>query len=146
MEYIIFFLFVGIPLSLIVIWFGGKREIGSKKTFWITLFLSPFVGLVAVLLSNRKNTEKYDYLGELLKITQLKESKIISELEFEREKNKIAQSRYLYENPVPDRAGFYYYIILIVVIFVGINLIGLLLTMQENKESEKPKSVLHDIF
>lgn len=118
---------------MIVIWFGGKREIGSKKTFWITLFLSPFVGLIAVLLSEKKSMEKYDYFGELLKISQLKDSKIISEQEFEREKNRIAQSRYLYENPIPDRTGFYYYLIFSGIVVLFLVIISYLVVTTEGK-------------
>lgn len=132
MEYLLLFFVLTVPLSLIIIWFGGKRKIGSKKTFWITLFLSPFVGFIAVLLSENKSMKKYDYFGELLKISQLKDSKIISEQEFEREKNRIAQSRYLYENPIADKVGFYYYLIvlgvvvsfLVVVFFLVVTNVG----------------------
>jgi hypothetical protein len=112
MEFIItlFIFFSG--LSFVVIYFGGKREIGSRKTFWITLFLSPIVGLIAVLLSKRKGENNFDYYGELLKITELKERKAISESEFETEKLRIDNSRAENEKrPKSDYAGMYYYLI-----------------------------------
>lgn len=77
--------------------------------------------------------EKYDYFGELLKISQLKDSKIISEQEFEREKNRIAQSRYLYENPIPDRTGFYYYLIFSGIVVLFLVIISYLVVTTEGK-------------
>lgn len=120
MGYIIssFILFSG--LSLIVIWFGGKREIGSRKTFWITLFLSPLVGLIAVLLSRRKGENNFDYYGELLKITELKERDAISENEFDIEKRRIDGIRIKNEKPTSDFAGIYYYLIALVLIVGGL--------------------------
>jgi len=123
MPFIIFPFILFSGLSLIVIWFGGKREIGSRKTFWITLFLSPVIGLIAVLLSRRKGENKFDYYGELLKITELKERHAISETEFEIEKKKIDQRRIQNEKPPSDFAGIYYYLIFLALVTVLIILV-----------------------
>lgn len=114
------------PFSLIIIWYGGKKEIGSRKTFWITFFFSPIIGLIAVLLSETKEIRNFDYYGELLKLTELKEKNVISEKEFDIEKRKVDSSRYEKENPVADKAGVYYYLIflgVLTLILVGMFLL-----------------------
>jgi len=133
MEYLLLFFVLTAPLSLIIIWFGGKREIGSKNTFWITLFFSPLVGLIALLLSRRKEEHTFDYFSELLKLTQLKDGKIISVEEFEKEKNRLAQSRYEYENPIADKAGFYYYLIVLGVVVSFLVVVFFLVVTNEGK-------------
>ena len=55
-------------LSVIVGLFGAKREIGFGWTFLISVVLSPIIGIVAVLVSEKLsgNQKKWGCLGILL--------------------------------------------------------------------------------
>jgi hypothetical protein len=50
-DYLFMFFFVNLFAALLVAGFAGDRKIGYLPVFFITLFLSPLVGLIAMLTS-----------------------------------------------------------------------------------------------
>lgn len=118
---------------------GGKREIGSKTSFWITTFLGPVIGLIAVALSKKREAKQIDYYAELLKFSALKDKGLISESDFNGEKQKLDYARNNIEELKPDNTGIYYYIIalLIVLTICAINLFAVYYLYNENEAKKK---------
>lgn len=48
------FIFIWIPLCILITYLGSKRNIGGVAAFFITLFLSPIVGFIVVMCSSKK--------------------------------------------------------------------------------------------
>ena len=51
-------LVIYIALVLVVAHYGSKRQIGYRSSFFISLIFTPLVGIIAVLLSEKKNLSK----------------------------------------------------------------------------------------
>lgn len=90
--------FLWIVFTIIVTAFGSKRELGGVASFFISLILSPLIGLICVLLSNplepqrvviTNNNASLSVADELLKLTSLKEKGVITEIEFLKQKNAL---------------------------------------------------------
>ena len=93
---------------------GSDRKIGFLGAFFLSLFLSPLIGIIVALASKRKDTEEFqkkilensqnspsdNYIDQLYKLTKLREAGNISEQEYEREKDKLESSR-------PTTVSFY---------------------------------------
>ena len=110
MEIILLYLILCIIIGVI----GSKRNIGFLGGFFLSLFLSPFVGLLFTLISEEKEEHepsirhysptktqtvepgsknnqhsKLDIITELEKLQSLKEEGVITQQEFQILKNKI---------------------------------------------------------
>lgn len=76
---------------------GAKRKIGGTTACLISLFISPLVALIVVLVSPKAEEQvlvitpqsQPDKLDQLSKLAQLKNSGLLSEEEIEAEKEKI---------------------------------------------------------
>lgn len=104
--------------SFIVGFVGSERQIGFGWAFFVSLILSPLIGLIITLLSNSKssmvrdevlrkqqeeqkillekietNTKSSSYADELFKLKSLLDSNLITKEEFDREKNILDTNR-----------------------------------------------------
>ncbi len=82
-------------LSFVVASMGTDRKIGYGTLLLICLFLSPLVGLIFALASDKKKTSK-DYELELLQLHSMLEKGIVAEESFERRKADLLE---LIKNP-----------------------------------------------
>ena len=78
---IIYFLIIA---SIALGFVGSKRKIGFWKSFFLSLFLTPLIGLVVVL--NSKNIEKEEYENKLLQVQQ-NQQEALSKLSQEKPSN-----------------------------------------------------------
>lgn len=103
-----------IALSFVVAWFGDDRRIGFGGALVLSLLLSPLIGAIIVLLSERKSDiayreqvidstkrqedvirnmgnsqPKYSKADEIKKLKQLLDEGAITQDEFEKEKREI---------------------------------------------------------
>lgn len=99
---IIFFWLLG---SLVIGIIGSDKTLGFWGSFFISLLVSPVIGLIIVLLSKTKedeaaqkkmvqavtNQQKPSTADELKKLLELKEKNAISDTEFEKLKAKLLQ-------------------------------------------------------
>jgi|SRR5690606_12623951 len=106
--------FIYIFLAIVMGVFGGDRKIGFWGAFFLSLLLSPLIGLIFVLLSPSKNIEanqgelvknsqqqteilqsisQTSYIDSLHKLKELYESKLISLEDFEKEKEMLETQR-----------------------------------------------------
>ncbi|MFE3846614.1 hypothetical protein ACFX5D_01360 [Flavobacterium sp. LB3P45] len=84
--------FVWIIASFIVGIIGSNRKIGFGSSFFISLLLSPLIGLIFVLTSKSKesdNVQNNSIADEIEKLQNLRNNNSITEYEFIRLKNKI---------------------------------------------------------
>lgn len=108
------FFFGWLVLSAIVGAIGGERKIGVAGAFFVSLFLSPLIGLIITISSPRKEDEKIkeeslnlqrqqvetlssiknngSIADELIKLSELKDKGILTLEEFEIQKQKILNS------------------------------------------------------
>lgn len=105
-----FFFISWIVLSIVAGIIGDKRKIGFVGAFFLSLFLSPIIGLIITCLSKSLSTEKHEsimlekaneqsealrqiskvnYTDELIKLKQLLDADILTKEEFEVEKEKL---------------------------------------------------------
>jgi hypothetical protein len=85
--------FTWIIASFVVGIIGGNRKIGFWTTFFISLILSPLIGLIFVLVSKDSDeVQKNSITDEIEKSQKLRNNNSISEYEFIRLKNKIIDS------------------------------------------------------
>lgn len=121
--------FTWIILSFVVGFIGSDRKIGFGGAFFISLILSPLIGLIFALMSKTKEEEKYrervlesqrsqqksleklskskpiqkiSIADEIEKLQKLKNSNSITEEEFVKLKNKIINSNLDYEDENTD--------------------------------------------
>jgi len=110
-------LFAWIIFSVIVGAIGSNRQIGFFGAFFLSLILSPVIGLIITLVSKDKDDEEYkqklldtqkkqqetlsnletnvnkrSLSEELEKIKKMKEEGLLSDEEFQRAKEKILSS------------------------------------------------------
>ena len=109
-------IFIWIIFSFIVGAIGNERSIGFAGAFFLSLFFSPIIGLIVALTSKSKKDEKYkdemlatqkkqqamlsklekgksvSIIGELEKLTNMKEKGLITDDEFQKAKEKILNS------------------------------------------------------
>lgn len=85
-----------IILAFVVAMIGDNRKIGFGWALFWSVLLSPLIGLLIVLASDRKKPQEVVVKGgvnsvadELAKLADLKERNIISEEDFEKQKAKI---------------------------------------------------------
>lgn len=97
-------------LSLIVAILGSSRKIGFGGALFVSVFLSPLIGFIVVLCSQRNSTIEFQKRllaasevkeekkiqssahDEIDKILELKSKGIITESEYQRMKDKIINS------------------------------------------------------
>ena len=88
-------LFTWIIASFVVGIIGSNRNIGFWSSFFISVILSPLIGLIFVLTSKSKDSnevQKNSIADEIEKLQTLKNNNSITEYEFIRLKNKIIDS------------------------------------------------------
>ena len=56
----IFFLFILVGLSILVGMLGKNRKIGFGFSFFLSLFLSPIIGLIITICSKKEDVEFTD--------------------------------------------------------------------------------------
>lgn len=101
-------IFFWIVLSLLIASVGSKRQIGYFKSLLISLVLSPLIGLIAVLLSEKDS----DILNQL-KIQR--DAKIIGEDEFQEKVREIIPTK---EDKKDTQTGFIILIIIGLIIYL----------------------------
>jgi hypothetical protein len=102
MEWLIIFgayFLITLPFSIILTRAGAKRTIGAGGAFFITFLFSPLVGLVAVILSEKNDStsgklSSLQYLEQLHKLKALQSEGVLTEKEFEIEKQKLFELQY----------------------------------------------------
>ena len=86
--------------TIIVTAIGANRKIGATTTFFLCLFLSPIVGIIAVLDSKKLPPEmpqlpiqpvKTDFTEQLKRLNELRKEGALTEEEFELQKQKLLQ-------------------------------------------------------
>jgi len=96
-------IFIGwIVLSSVIAVIGDTRKIGSFKAFFLSIFLSPIIGLIVTLSSKRNDTIAFEnalldkqnisdknYIDEMYKLQKLYESKAIDEDYYITEKERL---------------------------------------------------------
>lgn len=115
---------IWIALTIVVTALGDQRKIGSLAAFFISLFLSPLIGFLAVLASKRKDTEKFEqallskadrdkdtYIDDLYKLKQLYDSGAINEGAYRREM-EVIESKKIRDIYIYDSSGKGYSIIM----------------------------------
>ena len=85
-----------ILFAAVIAGMGNKRLIGPIIPFFVSIFLSPIVGLIVVLISKDRQTDRFEKTTtaksaseELIKINELREKGIVSTDEFDTLKKKI---------------------------------------------------------
>jgi hypothetical protein len=95
-----------IIFTIILAWYGGYRKIGFWGAFFLSLLLSPVIGLIAVMLSKplptkeeleaaaiaKESAAARDTLGiadEIQKLKGLKDQGIISDQEYEKQRARL---------------------------------------------------------
>ncbi|MES2701867.1 MAG: SHOCT domain-containing protein [Bacteroidota bacterium] len=91
-------------LSLIAGYAGEQRKIGFATAFFVSLFLSPLIGLILIAISPRIQDEEYkqkmmeiaennirtsSVADELQKLSELRKEGILSDEEFAAQKERI---------------------------------------------------------
>jgi hypothetical protein len=97
---------VWLILSSVVAVMGDSRKIGSFNAFFLSIFLSPLVGLVFTLSSKRNDTIAFEkallekqtnnytnYIDELYKLQKLYESNSIDEEFYNSEKARLVKHK-----------------------------------------------------
>lgn len=102
LVFLIAYVTVTIPLSLIVTWAGSKRTIGAGVAFLLSFFFSPLVGFIGVILSDRNVTPQkissIDYLEQIERLKALVDKEALSDKEFEIEKQRLHEACYYSDN------------------------------------------------
>ena len=98
---------VWIILTIILAWYGGYRKIGFWGAFFLSLLLSPLIGLIAVALSEKlpppgpkfvddgpewppkHEVSNISVADEIAKFKKLLDEGLIDDAEFQRQKSKL---------------------------------------------------------
>jgi len=136
---------VWIGASIMVIAMGGKREIGSRTTYIITLLFSPIIALPIVALSKRKQLPYSDYYGDILKLNELRSKGILTDEEFNSNFMNLPQRNNLTIDA--DRVGIRYYAITLILI-VAVVFSAIWFTQSKESQIEKidPSQHLNSLF
>jgi len=96
MAYIVFIVALYLALCAGVGVLGEKRHIGAGLAFFLSLILSPLIGLIIVALSsindNSGNAKISNLKDDLKEITELRKTGALSEEEFLQAKTKILKN------------------------------------------------------
>jgi len=96
MAYIIFIVALYLALCAGVGVLGEKRHIGAGLAFFLSLILSPLIGLIIVALSSINdssgNAKISSLKDDLKEITELRKTGVLSEEEFLQAKTKILKN------------------------------------------------------
>jgi len=96
MAYIIFIVALYLALCAGVGVLGEKRHIGAGLAFFLSLILSPLIGLIIVALSSINdssgNAKISSLKDDLKEITELRKTGALSEEEFLQAKTKILKN------------------------------------------------------
>ena len=96
MAYIIFIVALYLALCAGVGVLGEKRHIGAGLAFFLSLILSPLIGLIIVALSSINdssgNAKISNLKDDLKEITELRKTGVLSEEEFLQAKTKILKN------------------------------------------------------
>ncbi|MCA0428356.1 MAG: SHOCT domain-containing protein [Bacteroidetes bacterium] len=94
----VLFLFLWLPLTFVVGWYGADRKIGATAALLISLIFSPLIGLICVALSERlpkKGLEQLatqsNIIDSLAKLSDLRDKGVVSEEEFQAQKTKLME-------------------------------------------------------